>query len=411
MSFLDDLPLLPPDPLLAVARQAGQDNRAGKIDLTIGVYKDRSGQTPIFRSVKAAESYLVQNERTKSYISTDGVATFCSAITAFVLPTHQVACNRLATVQTIGGTGALSLAGRFLAENCPGQAVWIGTPTWSNHVAVMQQCGLPIQTYPRSLPGGGRNFTAMMDVLANKARRGDIILLQPVCHNPTGDDWNDAEWAEIVEQVVRAGLVPLVDMAYHGLGQTLDADLLRLHALMEKVEIALLCYSCSKNFGLYRERVGALLVGGQSRARPAALQSQLAAIARASYSMPPAHGAGVVGHILTTPALRAQWEDEVRDMQAHLHAVRQTLATHERIGPCNARAIARGQGMFCMLPLPPAIIMLLRNEHGLYMADNGRINLAALNENNLQRFVSLINQAWESAQARTAVAAGLPASS
>ncbi|MCG4254082.1 aromatic amino acid transaminase [Acetobacter senegalensis] len=410
MSFLDDLPFLSPDPLLSVAQQAERDHRIGKLDLTIGVYKDRSGQTPIFKSVKSAESSLVQNEITKSYLSTEGVPTFCNAITDLILSPHDVTCNKLATVQTLGGTGALSLAGRFLSDNFPESVIWIGTPTWSNHVAVMRQCGLNVQTYARSLPTGGRNFAALMDVLTHKARRGDIILLQPICHNPTGDDWNKAEWDEITAQIVKAGLLPLVDIAYHGLGQDLASDLTRLHTLVEQTDVTLVCYSCSKNFGLYRDRVGALLVAGQSNVQPQALQSQLAAIARTNYSMPPAHGALTVGHILTTPALRQQWENEVESMQAHLHTVRTQLAAHKQIGPCNVQTIATGRGMFCMLPLPPTIIMLLRNEYSIYMADNGRINLAALNENNLLQFVALIDRVWANTQIGTMRNVNVPAS-
>ncbi|GBQ26158.1 aspartate aminotransferase [Gluconacetobacter sacchari DSM 12717] len=392
MSPLKSLPAILPDPLLQVAQLARLDRRPEKIDLTIGVYRDQHGQTPVLESVKSAEKHLLETERTKSYLSTDGVEQFCEEITGFLLPRGEVTCSDIVTIQAVGGTGALSLAAEFLCRFTKNRTVWVPVPAWSNHVPVMERSGLTVRRLGRSDSLGRRDFPAFMRVIRHQARPGDIILLQPGCHNPTGDDWTDEEWSAIADACIASRLIPILDVAYHGLGRGLHDDISRVHRVFSQAEIAFLSYSCSKNFSLYRERVGALIVGGLKRGLAMAIHPHLSAIARAAYSMPPSHGGSIVGHILANEALRRIWIDELADMQNRLGKIRSTFACHQALAGRDLRHVADGHGMFTLLPLSEQNLIHLRKKHAIYIPSSGRINLAGLNAGNLSRFAYALSQ-------------------
>lgn len=390
-----DLHALAPDPLLAVAQQARSDIRPDSIDLSIGIYRNNDGDTVIPRAVKEAEDALWRSEMTKSYLPTEGVPLFRELLDRMVFPASEKGALRSFAFQSLGGTGALSLAARLIGLSGRDATIWLGTPTWTNHLPVFQHAGLRIRTLPQfTFPADGGfpvcDIEAFLCSLERDAKEGDAILLQPVCHNPTGQDWSDEEWEAISDVVARRRLLPVVDMAYHGFGRGLAEDLVRVQALARHVETVLVCYSCSKNFGLYRERVGALLVTGHDERVLHAVSSQLVGIARADYSMPPAHGARAVAIVLSDERLMAEWQREVSVMRGRLTSIRSMLAACGQVGPIDFGRVAHGAGMFCLLPLAPDATQLLRKRDGIYIAGDGRMNIAGLTTANLSRFVDAV---------------------
>ena len=366
----------PADALLSLIAMYRADNRPQKIDLGVGVFRDDAGDTPVMRAVKAAEAVLIATQVTKSYLGAEGDGAY-TALLADLIFGDRAASERLHGVQTPGGTGALRLGAELLARANRDAQVWIGTPTWPNHAPIFAEAGLSARSHHfQNAASGHLDFDAMLADLA-EARTGDILLLHGCCHNPTGSDFTSEQWRAIADLCAARGLIPFIDLAYQGLGDGLAEDAAATRMLFDTLPSALLAYSCDKNFGLYRERVGALWVRSANSAIAELVRTNMLSLARSLWSMPPDHGAAIVRTILESDALRADWRDELDAMRARLNGLRAGLAAaHPRLS-----AIAGQRGMFAMLPLTPKAVAALRDQHGIYMAGNGRINIAGLRTN------------------------------
>ena len=373
------------DPMLTLLGQLRADDRPDKIDLGIGVYRDEDGRTPVLASVKAAEDILVRHQTSKAYLSADGDPAFLRNLAPIVLGAHA-ADPCVAGIQTPGGTGALRLAAALIARANPGARVWLGQPTWAQHTTLMQAAGLQTVDYPFFDPASQSVLFGEMMSGLEAASAGDVVLLHGCCHNPTGAELTAAQWQAVTALIQRKGLLPLVDIAYQGLGRGFDEDAAGLRGLLEAVPEALVCVSCSKNFGLYRDRAGAIWVKAGSAETARRARNGLMAAARTMWSMPPDHGAAVVRVILESPELTALWRGEVDAMRLRLHEVHRRLADAL---PALA-GVARQTGMFALLPLPAGAGKTLRTAHGIYLMDNGRINLCGLSDATLPRFADAI---------------------
>lgn len=385
MLLFDGLKAQAPDALLALIGLFAADPRSDKIDLGVGVYRDETGATPVFRAVKAAEAKLVETQPSKSYLGPEGDIRFTELLQPIVFG-PAVDRSTLVGIQTPGGTGALRLAAELIAAAKPQAKIWLGTPTWPNHPPTFSSAGLTLATY-RYFDQAAQaiRFDEMMDAL-NRADTGDVVLLHGCCHNPTGANLTSQQWASVAELVGKRGLVPLVDLAYQGLGGGLDEDADGLRQVMDAAEDVIVAYSCDKNFGLYRDRVGALYVRARQKARADLILSNMQALARPNWSMPPDHGAAVVRTILDSPELTADWRAELTSMRNRIHAVREALAAGDKL----LAPIAQQQGMFSLLPISAEQVGTLRKEHGVYMAGSGRANLAGLTLKTVPRFIEAL---------------------
>ena len=376
----------PADALLGIIAMLKKDPRPGKIDLGIGVFRDEAGETPILRAVKAAEAELLANQNTKTYLGPAGDELYTELLARQVLGDKLAASDRITGIQAPGGTGALRLGAALLAAGRPGATIWISDPTWPNHAPVFAAAGLTVRTHRFYQTGADSvDFDGMISDLA-AARPGDILLLHGCCHNPTGAGFTADQWSEITAFCNKQGLVPFIDLAYQGVGDGLEADAAATRSILESVPVGILAYSCNKNFGLYRERVGALWVAACSAAETSLVRGNVLALVRCLWSMPPDHGAAIVRTILQSDKLRADWELELNGMRDRVNGLRESLAASlPRLA-----AIGRQRGMFAMLPITPADVVALREQHGIYMAGNGRINIAGLTRENLPKFVECL---------------------
>lgn len=387
-AFFENLKPQPADPLLSLIRLHREDPRSGKIDLGVGVYRDAAGATPVFRAVKGAERLLLETQTTKTYLGPEGNVDYLDRLRRLLFKTDE--SQDLVSIQTPGATGAIRLGADLTRASSPGSRVWIGEPSWPIHVPLCRAAGLEVVTYRYFDPASQTvAFDEMMSALG-KAEPGDVVLLQGCCHNPTGSDLSDEQWSVLAALVLERGLVPFIDLAYHGLGAGLDADLSGVRRMAAAPQM-LLAYSCSKNFGLYRERVGALFVRTGNAAFNQAVVSNMSQLGRTIWSMPPDHGAAVVHQVLTSEQLTAQWRDELAEMRARIAAIRGALATDPRMA-----ALAQQSGMFSQLALAPAHIEALRRDHAIYMAGSGRVNLAGLTLDDAPRLVAALDKvgAW-----------------
>lgn len=384
--LFDALEEKPADALLGLIGLYRRDPRPTKLDLGVGIYRDDAGETPIMRAIKAAERHLAETQPTKAYLGAEGDVRFVELLAPIVFGERLAADPAQTGVQTPGGTGALRLAADLIARGAGSPAVWIGTPTWPNHAPIFREAGLDVRSHPFFDAGtGGVDFTAMMAAL-EKAAPGDVLLLHGCCHNPTGAELDDAQWAAVGALIERRELIPLVDLAYQGLGRGLKDDAAAMRALVATAPEAIVAYSCDKNFGLYRERVGALWVKAASGKVVAAVRDNMLTLARSLWSMPPDHGAAAVRHILEDPALTASWKEELDDMRLRIAGLRGALARAEpRLAP-----LADQGGLFAMLPLSRNAVLELRSRHAIYMADSGRINIAGLRNETIAPFVAAI---------------------
>ena len=384
-AFFDRIPDQALDPMLTLLVQLRADPRPDTIDLGIGVYRDEQGNTPVMACVKQAEDHLVRHQSSKAYLSADGDPAFLKLLAPIVLGDHA-ADPRVAGIQTPGGTGALRLAAALMARANPNARVWLGQPTWAQHTALMQAGGLKTIDYPFFDPATQSVLFADMIAALEGARAGDIVLLHGCCHNPTGAELTAAQWQAVAELVARKGLLPLIDIAYQGLGRGFDDDSAGLRMMLDVVPEAIVCVSCSKNFGLYRERIGAIWVKAANADTARRARQGLMVAARTLWSMPPDHGAAVVRTVLESPELTAMWRDEVETMRRRLHDVHLRLAA----ALPSLSGVAHQTGMFALLPLPAGAGPALRTEYGIYLMDNGRINIAGLSDETLPRFANAI---------------------
>lgn len=374
--MFDALTLQPDDPLLALIGLFRADARPGKVDLGVGVYRDETGATPIFRAVKEAERRLVETQPTKAYVGPEGDPVFLERLWTLTAGDAGKGLTT-AALQTPGGSGALRVAADLMARMGV-KRIWLGLPSWPNHASICKAGGLEVMTYPFfDIPAQSVLFERMMEALSG-ASRGDGVLLHASCHNPTGANLNAAQWSAVSALIAEKGLMPLVDIAYQGYGRGLDEDAAGLRTLLGAVPEALVSVSCSKSFGLYRERTGALYaVCGDPQTAPA-VRSNLAALARTSYSMPPDHGSSVVSTILGDAALTADWKAEIESMRLRITAIRERLANGLAARWQVLTAIREQEGMFSLLPLEEADVLRLRADHAIYMPTSGRINIAGL---------------------------------
>jgi aspartate/tyrosine/aromatic aminotransferase len=384
----------PADPILGLTEAFNQDPNPDKINLSVGVYKDGSGKTPVLATVKEAERRLLEGETTKSYLPMPGDPTYGSLVQKLMFGDGHsiVAEGRGATAHCPGGTGALRVAGDYLHKLHPGSAIWLSDPTWANHPTVFAAAGLEVKTYAYRDPAtNGLDFNAMLESL-EKVPAGDVALLHGCCHNPTGIDPTAEQWSQIGELLRRRGVLPLVDFAYQGLADGIDQDAAGLRALVEQVDQLLISSSFSKNFGLYRERTGALTIIGATAEQAKTVMSQLKLVIRANYSNPPAHGGGIVITVLQDPELRAKWELEVAEIRDRINGMR-----HLFVDTLKAKGVTRDfssiiqqRGMFSFSGLTKEQVEELREKHAIYIVGSGRINVAGMTEANIDRLCDAI---------------------
>jgi aromatic-amino-acid transaminase len=385
-ALFDTLDRQPADPLLAVIGMHRADPRSDKIDVGVGVYRDATGATPVMRAVKAAEARLLNGQASKSYLGAEGDQRFTDLLAAVALGAELAADARITGIQTPGGTGALRLAAELIARSGRAPTIWIGSPTWPNHGPIFREADLTVRTHAYFDPGRSEiDFDAFLAAIA-QAKAGDVVLLHGCCHNPTGTTFSTDQWRELTVIIAGRGLVPLIDLAYQGLGAGLDEDAAGMRALLAAVPEALVAYSCDKNFALYRDRVGALWVQAATQTAAIPVRETMLVLARSLWSMPPDHGAAVVRLILDDAGLAADWRAELVEMCARINELRAALGSaHPVLAP-----IARQQGLFALLPIDRETVVALREQHGIYMPEAGRINIAGLRTETIEPFVAAL---------------------
>jgi aromatic-amino-acid transaminase len=384
--LLDRLEDKPTDSLLALIALCDADPRAEKIDVGVGVYRDGAGTTPILKSVKAAERILIETQETKAYLGSQGDARFTELIKPIVFGEVAAGDDRIVGVQTPGGCGALRLGAELIRTADANARIFVGQPTWLNHVPLIGSAGVEMVDYPYyDRDSHTILFDRMVEALL-QARRGDLVLLHGCCHNPTGADLNSDQWRDVAEIVSSRGLVPYVDLAYQGFGNGLEPDAVGTRLVVEAAEQAIVAQSCDKNFGLYRERTGALFVKAASAEGARIVFGNLLGLSRTMWSMPPDHGAAVVRTVLDDERLRAQWNEELIAMCARIRTLRARLAAFDP----RLAYIDEQNGMFSMLPLSQDAVLELRQSHGIYMANSGRFNIVGLSDENVDRFAAAV---------------------
>jgi len=378
----DSIPLAPPDSILGISEAFSADPRGEKMNLSVGVYKDASGTTPIMKCVKAAERKLLENEKTKGYLPIDGLPDYRHAVREMLFG-DKIEPGRIAIVQAPGGTGALRVAGDFLASQCSPTRVFLPNPTWANHAAILQSAGLTVEMY--SYLGSDRrslDFDSLISDLNEKTRPGDAILLHACCHNPTGVDPTAEQWQEIARVLASRGLIPMLDFAYQGFGDGLAEDCAGLHTVMEHCEEAIVCSSYSKNFGLYSERVGAVALVAASPAVAVAATSQLKVMVRSNYSNPPRHGGAIVATVLGDAELTRMWKTELEEMRLRITSLREQFVEgmKRQSGAPDFSFLRNQKGMFSYSGLTAMQVDELKTKHGVYVVGSGRINVAGMEE-------------------------------
>jgi aromatic-amino-acid transaminase len=385
--MLENLAAQPADALLALIKLHNADPRADKIDLGVGVYRTGEGDTPVFKAIKAAEGKLLAEQSSKAYLGPEGDMGFVHALKPWVFG-KEFDMSQVEGMQAPGGTGAVRLAIE-VAKRAGIKRIWMGTPSWPNHAQIVAAVGLELKTFGHMTAEGTADLAAVKTVLG-EAGPEDAVLLHGCCHNPTGVDYTEAQWDEIAALLKSSGVLPLLDLAYQGLGAGMEADAYGLRKVLSEVPEALVAYSCDKNFGLYRDRVGAFYaVTGDAEALARAM-SNGATIARASWSMPPDHGAAAVRLILEDAELTALWLAELDEMRDRMRWVRDRLAAAQQVGTINMAPLGIQNGLFSMLPLSGEQILAIREKHGVYMAGSGRINIAGLTTGNVDQFIAAL---------------------
>ncbi len=379
--------MAPRDPILGLNEQFNADPNPAKVNLGVGVYFDDEGKLPVLRCVAAAEKLLLETPKPKGYLPIDGIAAYDKAVQGLVFgaDSEAVTGGRVATVQALGGTGGLKVGADFLKRLRPEATVLISDPSWENHRALFTNAGFDVQTYPYyDTATRGIRFGALMDRLRG-APAGTIVVLHACCHNPTGCDLDVAQWEQIAAACAERGLVPFLDMAYQGFGTGIAEDGAAVQCFLSTGRQFFVSTSFSKSFSLYGERVGALSVVCGSREEMTRVLSQLKIVIRTNYSNPPTFGAQVVATVLTTPALRAMWEEELAGMRERIRATRYALVTQLQAAgvPGDLSYITTQRGMFSYSGLSQAQMQRLRSEFGVYGVDSGRICVAAINSRNI----------------------------
>jgi aromatic-amino-acid transaminase len=386
--------MAPRDPILGITEAFNADQNPDKTNLGVGVYYDDNGKVPLLACVQKAEALLMEKQAPRTYLPIEGLAAYDKAVQELVFgaDSEVIASKRAITAQAVGGTGALKLGADFLKRFSPNAQVYISDPSWENHRALFESAGFVVNNYPYYDPATrGVNFAGMLDTLKS-IPAGSIVVLHACCHNPTGADLTDAQWAQVIEVVTQRGLVPFLDMAYQGFGDGIAEDGKVVGLFAQAGGPLFVSNSFSKSFSLYGERVGALSIVGSSAEEASRLMSQLKRVIRTNYSNPPMHGGQVVATVLATPELRQLWEEELAGMRVRIKQMRQRM-----VDDLKAKApahdfgfVVQQRGMFSYSGLTKAQVERLKNEFSIYAVDTGRICVAALNSKNIGRVVDAI---------------------
>ena len=393
-SLFANVEMAPRDPILGLNEQFNADSNPAKVNLGVGVYFDENGKLPVLRCVAAAEKQLLESPKAKGYLPIDGIAVYDKAVQGLVfgVESEVVKSGRVATIQALGGTGGLKVGADFLKRLRPGATVLISDPSWENHRALFTNAGFEVQTYPYyDAATRGIRFEAMLAAISGAAA-GTVVVLHACCHNPTGCDLSAAQWEQIAAACAKAGVVPFLDMAYQGFGSGIVEDGAAVQCFLAKGQQFFVSTSFSKSFSLYGERVGALSVVCSTAEEASRVLSQLKIVIRTNYSNPPTFGAQVVATVLTTPALRAMWEEELAGMRDRIKAMRHALVAKltEAGVKGDLSYITTQVGMFSYSGLSKDQMVRLRGEFGVYGVDSGRICVAAINGKNIDAIASAI---------------------
>ena len=386
------LPQLPADPILGTAYKA--DSNPLKIDLGVGVYKDEQGHTPILTSVAKAQQILLAKEDSKTYITPQGVPGYIDGMLQLLLGKGSKVLleDRVAAVQAPGGCGALRILAELIKRCNSELTVWVSDPTWANHIPLIGNAGLKIETYPYfNKADASINFDGMVETLS-QVKSGDVVLLHGCCHNPTGADLTPAQWQTVLEIAQKTGFIPFVDVAYQGFGDGLEQDAFGLRLLVDNLPEVIVAASCSKNFGLYRERVGlAAMITANTQTRKA-IQTQIQSIARGIYSMPPSYGGALVDIILSDEALRSEWVAEVEAMRTRMQTLRGLLVSKlvEKGAQQDFSFVKQQKGMFSYLCITPEQVQEMRAKHSVYFVDSSRVNIAGISKGNVDALASAL---------------------
>ena len=375
------------DPILGLMAAFRADDRANKIDLGVGVYQDDRGRTPVMASVKEAEAQLMTLETTKSYQGIAGDPDYNQRILQLLLGDEHSILNsgRVKTIQAPGGSGALRVGAEVIVRARPDAKLWVGVPTWPNHIPLLGSAGVTIKEYPYyNLSNHQIDVESMMATLA-QVPAGDMVLLHGCCHNPTGADLTHQQWDQIADLALERGFIPFIDTAYQGLGDGLDEDAYGVRMMADRLPELVIASSCSKNFGLYRERTGSITFITETSEQADIVAAQAMSVARQTYSMPPAHGALLVSLILGDQQLRANWQAELTEVRTRIQSMRSLLADniqHNAAG-IDFSHIKQQKGMFSFLGLNTEQLDLLREDYGIYIVSSSRVNLAGINSGNI----------------------------
>ena len=387
--MLDALTQQPADALLALIKLYDADSRADKVDLGVGVFRTESGATPVFAAVKAAEAQLLEAQDSKAYLGPEGDMGFVEALMPYVFGKDAPSMGgRIEGMQTPGGTGSLRLA-FAMAKRAGIRRMWMGNPTWPNHPQICKDLGIEMKTFNHASPEGVADMEGIRSAIA-EAEPGDAILLHGCCHNPTGIDYSHAQWDEIALLLSDAKLLPIIDLAYQGLGHGMEEDAYGVRRVAVTVPELLVTQSCDKNFGLYRDRVGALYAMMAEPGQLPAVMSNAHALARANWSQPPDHGAAAVRLVLEDEKLTAQWLDELDQMRERMRQVRAQLAAAGKTGGVDLTPLGAQNGLFSIIPFTSEQVQAMREQHGVYFAGSGRINVAGLTAGNIDKFIAAV---------------------
>lgn len=382
---------LPADPILGLMAAFRADTNIKKIDLGVGVYKDESGNTPVMTSVKKAEDMLLTNQLSKTYVSPTGAADYNETVGEFLFGaelTRRLGKRRV-TVQSPGGCGGLRLGAEFIKQANTNATVWVSDPTWANHIPLFGSAGLKIAEYPYyDYQTHSVRFDEMLACL-NKIPAGDVVLLHGCCHNPCGADLSQEQWQQVRDAALKQGFTVFIDLAYQGLGDGLEEDVYGVRLMAEALPELIVVTSCSKNFGLYRERTGAITLICETAEMTAIGTTLIAAAARAMYSMPPDHGAAIVQLILNNPSLRHEWDKELTEMRNRINGLRSQLVRQIKAAGIERdfSFIEREKGMFSFLGVSVDQVQSLVKDYSIYLVNSSRINVAGINDNNIEYLV------------------------
>ncbi len=384
--MFNNIAQVPGDPILGLIETYKKDTNPRKVDLGVGVYRSANGTTPILKSVKKAGAWLQKSESTKEYIGSHGDPQFSNAMLSLVLgkASPAVLANRASASQTLGGSGALKVGADFIKSHLPMASIWMPSPTWSNHIGIFKGAGIGIREYSYIDKNNSLDFDNMIEAL-KQVPSGDVVLLHACCHNPTGFDLSQSQWGQVLEVVRARKLLPLIDLAYQGFGDGIEEDAYGVRLLAEGLDELIITCSCSKNFGLYRERTGCLILIAKTTGQMKSIRSQLAVLARGNYSSPPHHGGAVVSVILESDILKSLWLEELREMRSRIiemrHVFLDAMAIHGLKD--NFSNVISQRGIFSYTGLTVNQVERLRKEFSIYMVGSGRANISGLTTQNI----------------------------